>query len=234
MANKTEIYNRFRKPPEIALKAIKGGRLKGMTDINPQWRLQVLTELFGPVGQGWYTEIINHSTMQAQDGTIVANVVINLYYRQDDEWSKPVTGVGGSMLVAKESSGLRTNDEAFKMAETDAISVACKKLGIAADIYWSHGSKYTVPAETQGSTNGQTSGHPDPNPMPDSFPTEPEMQKNYNDWVAAGHKFRKLETFNAFIRDNDKQIKHDLGGAGGPFVQDFGDWVKQRRAELSK
>ena len=40
------------------------------------------------------------------------------------------------MFVAKESSGLRTNDEAFKMALTDAVSVACKALGIGANVYW--------------------------------------------------------------------------------------------------
>ena len=31
------------RPPESALKKIGGGRLKGMTDINPQWRLQMMT-----------------------------------------------------------------------------------------------------------------------------------------------------------------------------------------------
>ena len=52
------------------------------------------------------------------------------------EWSKPIVGVGGSMFIAKEKSGPYTSDEAYKMALTDAISVSCKALGIAADIYW--------------------------------------------------------------------------------------------------
>jgi hypothetical protein len=33
--------------------------------------------------------------------------------------------------------GAYANDEAYKMATTDAISVACKQLGMGADIYWS-------------------------------------------------------------------------------------------------
>ena len=100
MSENLNIWNRFRKPPDPALKKIKGGRLSGMTDINPVWRLMALTEMFGPVGQGWYTEIINHSTSEGADGVIVANVVVNLYYKLDSgEWSKPVAGVGGNMLV---------------------------------------------------------------------------------------------------------------------------------------
>ena len=40
------------------------------------------------------------------------------------------------MLVANEKKGLYVNDECYKMALTDAISVACKSLGIGADVYW--------------------------------------------------------------------------------------------------
>jgi hypothetical protein len=52
------------------------------------------------------------------------------------------------MFIAKEKSGLYTSDEAYKMALTDAISVSCKALGIAADIYWSKdNTKYTKTEE---------------------------------------------------------------------------------------
>jgi len=40
------------------------------------------------------------------------------------------------MLVDLEKGKLVPNDEAFKMALTDAISVACKAIGVAADVYW--------------------------------------------------------------------------------------------------
>ena len=40
------------------------------------------------------------------------------------------------MLVASETKGLYVNDECYKMALTDAISVACKALGMGADVYW--------------------------------------------------------------------------------------------------
>jgi hypothetical protein len=46
------------------------------------------------------------------------------------------------MLIVKESAGLHTSDECYKMAVTDALSVACKVLGMGASIYWFAGSKY--------------------------------------------------------------------------------------------
>lgn len=49
------------------------------------------------------------------------------------------------MFVSLEKNGLHTSDECFKMALTDAISVACKALGIGADIYWERDTdKYTT------------------------------------------------------------------------------------------
>ena len=48
------------------------------------------------------------------------------------------------MFVAKERNGLYTSDECYKMALTDAISVACKALGFGADVYWqADRTKYT-------------------------------------------------------------------------------------------
>ena len=50
------------------------------------------------------------------------------------------------MFVAKEKSGMYTSDECFKMALTDAISVACKALGVGADVYWDKDkTKYDQP-----------------------------------------------------------------------------------------
>lgn len=48
-----EIYNKARVVPGEAKKPIQAGRLKGMTDINPMYRIKTLTELFGPCGVGW-------------------------------------------------------------------------------------------------------------------------------------------------------------------------------------
>ena len=133
---KMEIYNRVRQVPDQAKKAISAGRLKGMTDINPMWRIKKLTEEFGPCGIGWWTKVTDRWTETVGDETC-AFVDLELYIKVGDEWSKPITGSGGSKLATKERSGVYVSDECYKMAETDALSVACKKLGIGADVYFS-------------------------------------------------------------------------------------------------
>ena len=135
MAN-LDWYNKFAPCPKDAQRTIQAGKLKGKTDINPQWRIQTLTGHFGPVGFGWYTEIVKYWTEES-DGEVAAFVICNLYVKDPttNEWSQPIVGMGGSKLCGK-GKGDGIDDEAFKMAETDAISVCCKKLGLAADIYW--------------------------------------------------------------------------------------------------
>lgn len=139
-----DIYNQFRAVPEEAKKKISGGRLNGMTDISPMWRIKLLTEQFGPCGIGWRYEITRQWLEPCSEGQIAAFCNINLYVKLGGEWSAPIPGTGGSSFVTKERSGLRSSDECFKMALTDAISVACKALGMAADVYWEKdATKYT-------------------------------------------------------------------------------------------
>lgn len=133
---KMEIYNRVRQVPDEAKKAISSGRLKGKTDINPVWRIKKLTEEFGPCGIGWWTKVTDRWTETVGDESC-AFVDLELYVKVGNEWSKPITGSGGSKLATKERSGVYVSDECYKMAETDALSVACKKLGIGADVYFS-------------------------------------------------------------------------------------------------
>lgn len=152
--NNMTLWNAVKQPPTSALKTIGGGRLKGMTDINPQWRLQALTEYFGQCGVGWKYTINKLWTEPGSDGQVCAFALISLYYRAvimdvddkfvDDTWSAAIPGIGGSMLVENESRGLHTSDEAYKMAVTDAISVAAKALGFGSDIYMGKfdGTKY--------------------------------------------------------------------------------------------
>lgn len=130
-----KIYEAIRKVPEEAKKTISAGRLKGMTDINPMWRIKALTEQFGVCGIGWYFETTKQWIEEVGDER-VACVNINLYIKVGGEWSKPIFGTGGSKLSTVERSGVYVSDECYKMATTDAISVACKSLGMGADVYW--------------------------------------------------------------------------------------------------
>jgi hypothetical protein len=134
--NNLDLYNSVRLVPQEAQKKIGGGRLSGMTDINPMWRIKALTEQFGACGFGWKYEITKQWTEKSDNGEVAAFVNINLFIKQGDEWSSAIPGNGGSMFVANEKNGPYVSDECYKMALTDAISVSCKALGFGADVYW--------------------------------------------------------------------------------------------------
>lgn len=143
MSTISSYWDKFSRPPKSALKTIGGGRLKGMTDVNPQWRYKAMTDIFGPCGVGWRYEIVRVWTEEAASERL-AFAEIMMYIRHDGEWSSGVPGIGGSKMAAAEKSGLVASDECYKMAITDALSVTMKMLGVAADIYaglWD-GSKY--------------------------------------------------------------------------------------------
>lgn len=132
-------WEKLSQPPRTALKTIGGGRLKGMTDVNPQWRYKAMTEAYGACGEGWKYSIDRLWIEDGTNGEKVAFAQISLKVG-----GEAIPGIGGSMFIANEKSGLRTNDEAFKMAVTDALSVAMKMLGVASAIYegrWD-GTKY--------------------------------------------------------------------------------------------
>ena len=144
------IYESVRQVPQSAQREIQAGRLKGKTDINPMWRIKALTEQFGPCGIGWKYTITDKRLENGANNEVSAFVDIDLFIKVDGAWSDAIPGTGGSAFVASERNGLYTSDECFKMALTDAISVACKALGFGADVYWAKdATKYTPRPERQ-------------------------------------------------------------------------------------
>lgn len=142
-----KLYEAARVVPQEALKTIQAGRLKGMSDINPMFRIKRLTEMFGPCGVGWWYEITRKEiTFDEITNQKCAFVDINLYYVDPETGhdSHAIPGTGGASFVATERNGPYMSDECYKMALTDAISVAAKALGVAADVYYKNDrSKYT-------------------------------------------------------------------------------------------
>ena len=139
-----DIYESLSRPPKDALRQIEAGKLKGKTDINPQWRYKVMTEKFGLVGCGWKYEVQKLWTEQGAGSEKLAFAQVALFVKDGDNWSEPIVGIGGSRLVQLEKGAYVSNDEGYKMAVTDAFSTALKMLGVAADIYagrWD-GTKY--------------------------------------------------------------------------------------------
>lgn len=158
------------------LKEIKGGNLNGKSDINPLWRFQALTDAFGPCGIGWTVTEVERWTNECA-GEVGAFVKVALRINVGGTWSEPIEGTGGSKLCGK-GRGDGLNDEAWKMATTDAISVACKSLGMGADVYCGlqshkdedqkksggdYGSKYEERNYRQNSPRNSRTGNYTPN-----------------------------------------------------------------------
>ena len=143
-----KLYEAARSVPAEALKTIGAGRLKGMSDVNPMWRIKRLTEMFGPCGVGWWYEVTRKEIISDEiTNQKCAFVDINLFYvdAETGHDSHAIPGTGGASFVATERNGPYMSDECYKMALTDAISVAAKALGVAADVYYAKDrTKYTA------------------------------------------------------------------------------------------
>ncbi len=161
-----EIYESLARPPKDALREIQAGKLKGKTDINPQWRYKAMTEKFGLVGIGWKYEVQKLWTEQGAGNEKLAFAQVAVFLKNGETWSEPIVGIGGSRLVALEKGAAVSNDEGYKMAVTDAFSTALKMIGVAADIYsgrWD-GTKY----KNEPQENAQT-------PQPPKQVVEPKQ-----------------------------------------------------------
>lgn len=144
-----DLYNKLKVVPAEAIKPILNGRLKGKSDINPMWRIKTMTEHFGVCGIGW-KYVITKQWTETYGTETKAYCNIDLFVKVDGQWSDAIQGTGGSSEVTMERNSSYVSDECYKMALTDALSVAMKALGVGADIYFEKGksmdysSKYAM------------------------------------------------------------------------------------------
>ena len=99
---------------------------KELTTVDPQYQIQMMTSMFGPVGKGW-KYIVQYKYL---DGLVFAEVSIKYYL--DSKWYEygPVCSVQN---LSKKNGGL--DDEAPKKAMTDAMTKAFSHLGVSADVF---------------------------------------------------------------------------------------------------
>ena len=159
-----EKYKAVEVPPEKALRAIEGGRQAGKTDINPQWRIEAMTNTYGLCGVGWKYEIEKQWSVTGANNEIMVFTNVSLYIKDGDNWSDPIPGTGGNTLIEKERNGMHNNDDAFKMSLTDALSVAMKALGVGAEVYRGNfdGCKYLGKGDDNGNQGAGKQGNRKP------------------------------------------------------------------------
>ena len=129
-------------------------------------------------------------------------VDIHLFVKKDGEWSRPIFGNGGNRLIANEKKYENgqyvlvpyLDDDAYKKAYTDAISVAAKALGIGADVYF---EKDVTKYDSQPS--GQTS-HAD---QPVVTTVLPKLSSKSSAWKSA-------VAFTASLKDDAETISKKI------------------------
>ena len=188
------IYKQVSSVPEDAQKPFESSWGKKLTEINGMWRIQKLTELFGPCGEGWFTEVTHQERVDFPNGEVCVFTDINLYLKdtKTGRWSKPIRGTGGNRLVLKNADGLFIDDEAYKKAYTDALGIACKALGFGADIYWGRNdSKYDSGTATTASPSAkevekkpETVAAPQKTETTESVKGLPELSPSHPRWDA--------------------------------------------------
>jgi hypothetical protein len=127
--DRIRVWNSCQSTPSEYLKDFKkAGGFSGKS-IDPVYRIRKLTELFGPCGQGWCF-VQEDQWSESGSGAYVVYVRGHLW------WKDPETGA--TYQTMSHTGGTvadRAPDEAYKMAETDALGKCCLDLGMSADVY---------------------------------------------------------------------------------------------------
>ena len=108
---------------------------KPLTAIDPMSQILVMTDTFGPVGEGWnwkckytYTEKAVFAEVSVAHKTVPYHT--NAIGGAKWDWYGPVSSV---QALIKKNGGL--DDEAPKKAMTDALTKAFSHLGVSADVF---------------------------------------------------------------------------------------------------
>lgn len=234
MSSNLDIWNSLGKTdPKHTKSFTRGGGFKG-TAIKPIYTEQKMTEEFGPVGIGWGFSEPNFQLVPGSDGQLAVYCWLTLWYSRDGVRSDGIPGVGGDFVIIKQSAGLRTDDEAFKKAFTDAIGNAMKHLGMSADVHMGlfDDSKYVREREQEeAEERRQESQKPAANTPFDAEPTVPDVAAAMIKAIWAKPDRPSLEAWYTANKDTIEalddidrvKIKAALAEAGGRFP-------KQRKA----
>jgi len=132
MTENTSIWDALGKTDPNATKRFsRSGGFKG-TAVKPMWVYKRLTEHFGPVGIGWGHNAPIHTVTAGADGEVLVYCTVECWHT---DRQNTFHGVGGDKVIVKDKNGLRSDDEAFKKAFTDAVMNAFKSVGVAADVH---------------------------------------------------------------------------------------------------
>lgn len=124
-------WNKFADIDPKFTKPITGKAYKG-TSPNPQYVIRCLTEMFGPVGQGFGWDVV------AEDFTPLGDEVLHWcrirFWHTDRANAFDAYGQTKALMKLK-SGGTMSDEDAPKKSLTDAIIKAASQVGVASNIF---------------------------------------------------------------------------------------------------
>ena len=201
------------------------------TSIDAQWQIMRMTEVFGPVGDGW-TYRVDHKVEVINALLVLCFADVTVYWRDPDKPGAHVTfgPVRGCTELYSQATSrgqlvfqndgttpkMHLDDDAPKKAMTDALTKALSHLGVSADVFLGlyDDSKYVARMVREFAAEKIADG-----PLPG--PVEQALKQ-----LAAAKTLIELDATLAAIRAGAgewSQIHKDL----------FGIRSRQRRAEIT-
>jgi len=135
MSKNLEVWDALSTTDPAATSAFNNGSFKG-TAIKPIWMIKRMTEQFGACGIGWGMGKPDFQIEHCEGETLVY-CTTHIWHGSPEN---QIWGVGGDKVRTLVKRGkpdeyIKTDDEAFKKAYTDAISNCLKYLGVGADVH---------------------------------------------------------------------------------------------------
>lgn len=123
----------FETDPSYTKDFKRGGGFQG-TAISPMLIAFRMTEMFGPMGNGWGIECQDTKVIEV-GGEVMVYILVGLWYNSNGKRCVAGPQWGGDKICAQTKSGLKTDDEAFKKAMTDGMLKCASYLGIGGDVH---------------------------------------------------------------------------------------------------
>lgn len=140
------IYDAVKKTDPQYTKAYSLGGGDSGTSVSGQYYIMRATELFGPMGIGWGTEIIKDEFIDgapfiaktAPDTVVYAKnhtIYMRLWYKQGEEKGEVFQYGHTKYLYSTKSGSIMCDSEYGKKSFTDALKKCLVQLGFTSDIY---------------------------------------------------------------------------------------------------
>jgi len=220
--------------PDLTKSFNKGG-FQG-TAVSPTYQAMRATQIFGPHGLGWGTELISESYVEGgplgfdKDGRmlgreIIHKVYLELWYIYGGKRGS-IKQFGATTFLSRDAYGSISSDEDHaKKSITDATSKCLSLLGFSADVYMGKfdDHKYVAGLKAKMEAAGNPATGMTSTENPTSSAPQPQQNESGPSPVGSDYSQRYLSYKARFkeLQDNNQLVK-DIPGVRAQIQQDPG------------